>query len=331
MATPSDILRVLRARTGGFVSGQALSDGLHITRTAVWKHVKALRAAGYEIESRPKLGYRFLSAPDALLPTEIIEGLTTSYLGCQSILYFRSCPSTNDAARELGHRGAPEGSLAIAEGQTAGRGRLGRGWVSPAGKGIYVSVLLRPRIKPEEAFKLTLLAAVAAAQAVTHAGAEAKIKWPNDVLVEGRKVAGILTELEAEADRIHQAVIGIGVNVNTPASLFPRSLRGTATSLRLATGHKHSRVQVLQGLLAALEERYERLKAGRFEEVLSEWRSLDVTLGSRVKAVLLEGEIEGEARGLDQDGALLIAEAGGGLRRVTAGDIHLLTPPSPGK
>jgi BirA family biotin operon repressor/biotin-[acetyl-CoA-carboxylase] ligase len=328
MATPSDILRVLRARSDGFVSGQALSVELRITRTAVWKHVKALRAAGYEVESRPKLGYRFVAAPDALLPTEIVEGLTTSYLGRQAILYFRSCPSTNDAARELGHRGAPEGSLAVAEGQTKGRGRLGRGWVSPAGKGIYVSVLLRPRIVPEEAFKLTLLTAVACAQAVTAAGAEAKIRWPNDVLIGGRKVAGILTELEAEADRIHQAVIGIGLNVNTPASLFPRSLRGTATSLKLATGQKHSRVRVLQEMLAALEERYERLKAGRFEEVLQEWRSLDVTLGSRVRAVLLEGEIEGEAKDIDSDGALLIVGAGGALHRVSAGDIHILRPAS---
>jgi len=326
VATPSDILRVLRNRAGSFVSGQALSEELKITRTAIWKHVKALRAAGYQIESRPKLGYRFVSSPDALLPTEIVEGLTTSYLGRQNILYFRTCPSTNDAARELGHRGAPEGSLAIAEAQTSGRGRLGRGWVSPAGKGIYVSVLLRPKIAPEEAFKLTLLSAVAAAKALRGAGAAAKIRWPNDVLIDGRKVAGILTELEAEADRIHQAVVGVGINVNTTASQFPRSLRGAATSLRLASGQRHSRVGVLQRLLAALEEGYERLKAGRFEEVLSEWRALDITRGSQVRAVLLEGEVEGEAKDIDADGALLIAQPGGQVRRITAGDIHVLRP-----
>jgi len=329
VATPSDILRVLRTRAGTFVSGQALSAELNVTRTAIWKHVKALRAAGYQIESRPKLGYRYLSAPDALLPTEITEGLTTTYIGRQSIIYFRSCPSTNDAAREVGHRGAPEGALAVAEGQTRGRGRLGRGWVSPAGKGIYLSLLLRPRIRPEEAFQLTLLAAVAVARAVTGEGVAAKIKWPNDVLVEGRKVAGILTEIEAEADRIYQAVVGIGVNVNTTASLFPRSLRATATSLRMNTGHKHSRVQVLQRLLEAFEELYEGLKAGRFEEVLAEWRSLDITRGALVKATLLEGEVQGRATDIDRDGALLIAEEGGEVRRITAGDIEILRPATP--
>jgi BirA family biotin operon repressor/biotin-[acetyl-CoA-carboxylase] ligase len=328
LATPSDILRALRARTGTFVSGQALSAKLSITRTAIWKHVKALRAAGYQIESRPKLGYRYLAAPDLLLPPEIVEGLKTDYLGRGAILYFRACPSTNDAARDLGHRGAPEGSLAVAEGQTRGRGRLGRGWVSPTGKGVYVSVLLRPHLPPEEAFKLTLLAAVAAAAAVAETGVEPKIKWPNDVLVGGRKVAGILTEIEAEADRVNQAVVGIGINVNTTASLFPRALRTTATSLRLATGRKHSRLRVLQALLEALEERYGLLKAGRFEEVLDEWRALDITRGSRVRAVLLEGSIEGEARDIDADGALLISEDSGRQRRITAGDIEILRPVS---
>jgi BirA family biotin operon repressor/biotin-[acetyl-CoA-carboxylase] ligase len=324
VATPSDILRVLRLRAGDFDSGQSLSVELKITRTAIWKHVKALRAAGYEVESRPKLGYRFLAAPDALLPTEIVEGLATRYIGRQTILYFRSCPSTNDAARSLGHREAAEGSLAVAESQTRGRGRLGRGWVSPAGKGVYVSVLLRPNIAPEEAFKLTLLSAVAAARAVASAGLEPRIKWPNDVLLDGRKVAGILTELEAEADRLHLAVVGIGINVNTTASLFPRSLRGQATSIRMETGKRTSRLRVLQVLLEALEERYELLKAGRFEEVLSEWRALDITRGSRVRAVLLEGEVEGYARDIDEDGALLIADDSGKEHRITAGDIHIL-------
>jgi BirA family biotin operon repressor/biotin-[acetyl-CoA-carboxylase] ligase len=319
-------LHVLRSRAGSFVSGQSLSADLGITRTAIWKHVKSLRAAGYQVESRPKLGYRFVSAPDALLPTEVSEGLETSYLGRGAILYFRTCPTTNDAARELGHRGAPEGSLAIAEGQTRGRGRLGRGWVSPAGKGIYLSMLLRPNIAPHEAFKLTLLAAVATAVAVTSTGLTPNIKWPNDVLIGGRKVAGILTEIEAEADRVNQAVVGIGVNVNTTASLFPRAMRAQVTSLRLESGTKFSRLRLLQRLLAAFEERYELLKAGRFEEVLAEWRALDATLGSRVRAVLLEGEVEGEARDIDRDGALLIADDSGREWRITAGDIEILRP-----
>jgi BirA family biotin operon repressor/biotin-[acetyl-CoA-carboxylase] ligase len=327
LASPSDILRVLRANPGAFVSGQALSAGLGITRTAIWKHVKALRAAGYQVESRPKRGYLYVSAPDALLPTEILEGLDTAYMGRGAILYFKSCPSTNDAARELGHRAAPEGSLAIAEGQTRGRGRLGRGWVSPAGRGIYVSVLLRPPIAPDEAFQLTLLSAVAAARAVTSAGVEAKIKWPNDVLVGGRKVAGILTEIEAEADRVNQAVIGIGINVNTTASMFPHALKDQATSLRIETGRRHSRLAVLQALLVALESCYDLLKAGRFEEVLEEWRALDITRGSRVRAVLLEGEVCGRATGIDKEGALLIAQAGGEERRITAGDIHIISSP----
>ncbi|MFH0808912.1 MAG: biotin--[acetyl-CoA-carboxylase] ligase [Pseudomonadota bacterium] len=329
MATPSDILRALRSRAGDFVSGQALSDDLRITRTAIWKHVKALRASGYAIESRPKLGYRFVAAPDALLPTEIPEGLNTAYVGRQAIAYFRSCPSTNDAARDLGRHGAAEGSLAIAEGQTKGRGRLGRGWFSPPGKGVYVSVLLRPNIAPQESTRLTLLAAVAAAAAVTGAGLGPNIRWPNDVLVGGRKVAGILTELEAEGDRVNQVVLGVGINVNITASLFPRALRDSATSMRIEAGTRHSRLRVLQNFLEALERRYEQMKAGRFEAVLEEWRGLDITRGSRVRAVLLDGEIEGRATDIDQDGALLIAADGGFQRRITAGDIKIIRQAKP--
>ncbi len=313
-----DILAVLR-QAAGPVSGESLAARLGLSRSAVWKRMQRLKALGYEISGAPRQGYRLLAAPDRLLPGEILHGLATRrFRG--PVHSFLRLGSTNDAAKELGRRGAPEGTLVVAEAQDAGRGRLGRTWASPAGVGLYASLLLRPPLPPEELPRLTLTTAVAAARAVERtAGVRPGIKWPNDLLLGGRKLAGILTELETEAERLGYVVVGLGLNVNTPG--FPPELADTATSLYLSTGRTHSRLALLRAFLEDLEGLYELFLARRFPEILAEWRARTVTLGRPARVRQGDREICGLAVGVDEDGALQLQTAGGQVMRVTSGEL----------
>src|SRR3989344_9407838 len=251
----TQILKFLK-ESEGYVSGEEISRRCGMSRAAIWKYMQELRQEGFDVVAVPHLGYKLVATPDKLLPSEIQHGLKTQYLG-KKIVYEDTGPSTMDVAFRLGMEGAVEGTLVCAEGQTKGKGRLGRHWNSPKGKGIYMSVILRPSLPPTEVAQLTLLAAVAVCEAVQRvSGVAARIKWPNDILVEDRKLAGILTELSAETDRVRFGVIGIGVNVNTPLSLLP----ATATSLKEEAQKKVSRGELVQEILRVLEDWYERLK-----------------------------------------------------------------------
>src|SRR3989338_3167992 len=222
----------------GYLSGEEISRHLKISRAGIWKYMQELRRAGYEIIAVPHLGYRLLSSPDKLIPAEIQSGLKTKILG-QRVEYFDSIASTMDAAFQLGVEGAAEGTVVCAESQTKGKGRLGRSWVSPKAKGIYMSVILRPSLPPTDVAQLTLLSAVALCEAIERCcQIPVKIKWPNDILVGNRKIAGILTELSAEMDRVRFVAIGIGVNVNTTASQLPPQ----ATSVKIEADRKSTRL-----------------------------------------------------------------------------------------
>ena len=216
-----------------FVSGEALSAKLGLSRTAVWKHVAALRTKGYRIEAQPARGYRLVEVPDRLSALELAPLLGTHDLG-RGLHHFETLPSTNAHAFKLAQEGAEHGEVVVTEQQTAGRGRRGRVWVSPPGLNLYFSAVLRPELPPQRAAELTLVAAVAVAETLREAGADARIKWPNDVQVQGRKLAGILTELSAEPERVHFVVLGVGVNLNAGPDDFPDDVAATATSLRLA-------------------------------------------------------------------------------------------------
>lgn len=205
-----------------FVSGEAISDKLGLTRAAVWKHVESLRSQGYRIDAVPARGYRLSEIPDRLTALELRPLLNTHDIG-QVLHHFELISSTNDHARELAEEGAGHGEVVIADSQTGGRGRRGRPWVSPPGLNAYFSVILRPELPPARAPELTLLASVAICDALRQANVPAAIKWPNDLLVQDRKIAGILTEMASEPERVHWAVIGIGVNVNAAATDFPPS------------------------------------------------------------------------------------------------------------
>jgi BirA family biotin operon repressor/biotin-[acetyl-CoA-carboxylase] ligase len=318
------VLSFLAEAGDEYVSGEAISDKLGLTRAAVWKHVESLRAHGYRIDAVPARGYRLAEVPDRLTPLELRPLLNTHDLG-QVLHWYEELGSTNDRARELAEEGAEHGEVVIAEAQTAGRGRRGRTWISPARRNLYFSAILRPDLPPARAPELTLVASLAVCDALRHAGVPAGIKWPNDVLASERKIAGILTELAAEADRVHWVVIGVGVNVNARAEDFPEELRGEATSVLLERGEPAPRALFAAACLAELEGWIDRHAEEGFGPVREAWRARSVTLGREVTASVQGREVAGTAEDIDDSGALLV-RGRGGVERITAGDIVHLRP-----
>ena len=307
------------------VSGEELCKIAGISRAAIWKHIEALREEGYCIEASPHLGYRLLNIPDRLIPAEIKWRLKTKILG-KEIISYEKVDSTNDIAYELAEKGLKEGTIILAEEQEKGKGRHGRRWLSPSKSGIYLSVILRPQITPNEISKITLLAAVAAAKAVREAtGLLAMIKWPNDILVNGKKVCGILTEMKAEQDRVDFIVIGIGINVNTPLKQLPKG----ASSLREELDYRGkdeqvSRIELTKRLIEKLEEDYFLLKKNDFQPIMDEWKRLTEMLGARVKVVLQNRTFEGLVHNIDPDGALVVRRDAGTLEKVSSGDVAMV-------
>jgi BirA family biotin operon repressor/biotin-[acetyl-CoA-carboxylase] ligase len=310
------ILDFLR-RHEGYVSGEELSSRLAISRQALWKHIQELKNEGYDIEAVPHLGYKLGSVPDRLYPSEIASGLRTKCIG-KKIYYFEEVPSTMDSAMQLGLQVAAEGTLIVAEAQKAGRGRLGRHWLSPKHKGIYFSLILKPALAPSRAPIVTLLAAVSICEAIQQVtGLETKIKWPNDILLKNQKLGGILTELSAEMDAVRFVVIGVGINVNN----HRQGLIPTATSLREHAGGTVNRIRLLQEVLRRLELHYLHLGERGNQDILRAWKSFNVTLGRRVKISSQGYTLEGQAVDLDADGALLVRNDAGLTQRVTSGEL----------
>lgn len=314
------ILRLLKEEKGRYVSGEEISGRLGISRTAVWKYINALKEEGYEIESRSRAGYMLLGAPDLLLPFEVKEGLGTRFLG-KEVHHFSEVRSTNDEAKSLAGKGAGEGTVVVAERQIGGKGRLGRSWASPAG-GIWVSIILRPAFQPLEAPKLTLATALAVTRVLreeTHL--DARIKWPNDVFINSKKVCGILTEMNAELDRIHYVILGIGLNVNIDIMDFPEEVRGTATSLMEELGKPISRLQLLRSILREEEKVYDLFLKDGFAPIREEVRNLSYTLGKWVTVNYGKGMVSGKALDISESGALLLRTDKGRMITVTSGDV----------
>jgi len=313
-----EIIHILKD-ANGYVSGEALSRTLGMTRAAVWKRIEELRSSGYEIEAAPRRGYCLVAVPDILSAAEIQHGLKTHTFGCQ-VHHFEAIGSTMTEAFRLGMEGAPEGAVVVAETQTMGRGRMGRVWSSPKGRGLYFSVILRPDCVPADAARLTLLAAVAVSEAVeVVSGVRALIKWPNDLLIGAKKVCGILTELNAELDRVRFVVVGIGLNVNTPLSQLPPE----GTSLKVASGKAASRVALAREILRSFEPRYRAALKDGYAVTLEEWRKRSATIGHEVRYIERNLEVRGMAVGLADDGGLLVRLPDGGVVKRMAGDILL--------
>ncbi len=322
MSTKEALLKYLKESAGEWTSGESLASALAISRTAIWKQIKALQEEGYCIASSTKRGYLLQGAPDRLLPTEIRDGLETRVFGRERIDYFTETDSTNVRARALAHGGASEGTIVVAESQTQGRGRRGRSWFSPPGCGIYISIILRPQVQPHEAPQLTLMAAVAMAETLLKtADLPFTIKWPNDILVNGKKISGILTEMSLEMDRVDYVVVGVGLNVNTEADAVAEDIRDIATSLRILTGQSFSRVAILRDFLKRMEHYYELFEKRQFAVIRDRWKELSGIIGRYVKIENLDHAYEGEVVDIDQDGFLVLRLTTGELQRIVAGDV----------
>ncbi len=315
------ILQLFRETPNGFVSGAQISKTLGVSRTAVWKQIEALRELGYKIEAVPSRGYHLLEAPDLLSAEELRAGLDDSLIG-SDIRVFEETDSTNAQAMVLGDTGAPEGLVVVADRQTAGKGRLGRRWLSPGGVNLYVSILLRPTVLPLEASQLTFLSAVAVCRTVAEvSGLQPTVKWPNDILLNGRKMAGLLNEMSSETDRVNHVVLGIGVNLNMPADQIPTQLRYPATSLAIEAGHPVSRLGFARSLLTQVDLLYRDYLENGARPVLSAWEAYCDWTGTMIEVDCQNLTIRGIMTGLDNDGALLVRTATG-VERILAGDVR---------
>ena len=316
------ILEVLRAKSHAYISGEQLSRELDMSRTAIWKHVNALRDLGYKVEAITSVGYKLVSSPELLLPLEIKNGLNTRFIG-QNIHWEYEINSTNSLALQLAEQGSPEGTLIVSESQKQGRGRLGRSWISQPETGIYMSLILRPTFVPMQAVRITFISAIAVVETVKEVlGIDARIKWPNDVMIHGKKTAGILTELRAEMESVHYVVVGIGINVNN--THFPKALHDKVTSLALEHQEKVSRIKLLQALLRTFERWYQRALSEQSGQTFERWRELSCTLGNRVEVNLGDEIVRGLATRLEPNGSLHLKLDSGEERQILAGDVTMI-------
>ena len=319
------ILNVLRHNKDSYVSGEELCKIADISRAAIWKHIEKLRGEGYDIEALPHLGYKLIAIPDSLIPSEIKWKLNTKVFG-REVISYKKVDSTNIIAYELAKNGMKEGAVILADEQVKGKGRHGRHWSSPSVGGIYMSCILRPSIAPNEIPRITLLAAIAVAQAIRDVcSLEVTIKWPNDIMMDGRKLCGILTEMKAEQDSVDFVVLGIGINVNTPIKQLPKG----ASSIKEELGRRGvksalSRVELVKKVLEKLEGYYNVLRKEGFEPIIETWKDLSSVIGSRVKVTLPGKTFEGLAHDINPDGALVVRTESGLLEKVSSGDVVMV-------
>ena len=317
----NEILDYFRKADGNFVSGQQISKDLHVSRTAIWKHINVLKERGYIFESSTRKGYRLIYAPNLLTPLEIDSALHTETFG-RHVVYLESTQSTNEEAKKIAREGAEEGTIVVAEEQITGHGRLARGFYSPFAKGIWFSLILRPKFFPMEASKCTLLAAVGVCRGIRRMGlADAGIKWPNDILVHGKKLVGILTLMSASMEKIDYIIMGIGINTGIKKNEFPEDFREGATSF-LNEGINVSRKDLLAATLGELEKEYSIAQDEGFDKVIDDWRALSVTLGQEVRVIFGDDSYTGKAVDIDRDGCLLV-NTGSEVKRVIAGDVSI--------
>ena len=300
-----EILRILRS-ADGYISGQELCNRFGVSRTAVWKAINQLKEAGYEIEAQQNKGYRLMAAPDLMTEAEIKSLMHTEWVA-KEVLYFDTIDSTNTKAQELAEKGYPSGTLVVADKQESGKGRRGRSWVSPSGTGIFMTLMIKPDINPNNASMLTLVAALAVAKAITSVtGEEALIKWPNDIVVNGKKVCGILTEMNAQFDYINHIVVGIGINVHNES--FPEEISQMASSLMIEAGGKRfHRAQIIAETMSYFEQYYDTfLKTQDLSALVREYDELLVNMNKAVRVLDPKEPFDGKAMGITPKGELIV-------------------------
>ena len=327
MDIKTSILRMIR-QSSGYVSGQSLCEALGVSRTAVWKYVNQLKEEGYEFDAVSNKGYRIVKYPD-IITREEIESMLPEGLAVTNVVYYHETDSTNTRAKQAAEDGEKSGTLFITECQTGGRGRRGRTWESPAGSGIWMSLLLRPEIKPFDASMLTIVAAMGMKDAIEEIigdgagkdGIHCKIKWPNDIVLGDRKICGMLTEMSAETDWINYVVIGIGVNVNTTE--FDDSIKDTASSILLQTGSSVKRSDVVVAFARHFSRYYEEfLKECNLSGLADDYNKALINVGRDVKIVERDGSFVAKAVGIDETGSLIV-EKDGDTIRIVAGEVSV--------
>lgn len=300
-----EILRLLRS-ADGYISGQELCNRFGVSRTAVLKAINQLKEAGYEIEAQQNKGYRLMAAPDLMTEAEIKSLMHTEWVA-KEVLYFDTIDSTNTKAQELAEKGYPSGTLVVADKQESGKGRRGRSWVSPSGTGIFMTLMIKPDINPNNASMLTLVAALAVAKAITSVtGEEAMIKWPNDIVVNSKKVCGILTEMNAQFDYINHIVVGIGINVHNES--FPEEISQMASSLMIEAGGKRfHRAQIIAETMSYFEQYYDTfLKTQDLSALVREYDELLVNRNKSVRVLDPKEPFDGKAMGITPKGELIV-------------------------
>ena len=319
-----EILKMLLESKDGYLSGATVSKKLGVSRTAVWKHIQALQQEGIQIEAVTNRGYRMLDGGNLVHPVFIDPLLNTRWLG-RALAQFPSLPSTNQLARQLAAQGCAHGTIVLAEEQTAGRGRRGRNWTNQPGKDICLSVVLRPNLEAQHAPRYTLASALGIYRLAMELGCDAFIKWPNDVLIEGKKVCGILLEMDGDMDRLQSVIVGIGLNVNTDA--FPEEIERHATSLSLHLHKSLERNRVLATLLNALEPLYDACEEEQaYHALLKEYTRCCGTVGQTISVIGIRETLDGVAEGIDEVGRLLLRTQDGTLHALSAGDVTLKKP-----
>lgn len=315
------ILDLLRQHTTVWLSGEKISRELHLSRTAIWKQIKVLRALGISIEAQHARGYRLTDAPDLLFSADVLEGLNPIVIP-RSLELVATLDSTNLQLKKKAEAGAPEGTVLVADQQLAGKGRLGRQWISPAGVNLYCSVVLRPQIPVQQAPQLTFLSVVAIVDVLETVGkVKAEVKWPNDILVGGAKIAGLLNEMSAETEQVNYVVLGLGINLNMTADQFPSELNYPATSVLLATGQPVARGIFLRALLERLDFYYAEFLEQGFAPIRRRWEQLCPIINRRVS--VNSGPVC-TVVGLEADGALRLQSDTGTIERILAGDVRLV-------
>ena len=317
----SKILSALRAQNG-YISGQELCEQFGVTRTAIWKGIRQLKEEGYEIEAVQNRGYRLIAYPDTVSQAELKSRMQTEWAG-REVIFLDTVDSTNNYAKRLAEDGAVHGTLVVADFQSGGKGRRGKTWVTPRGTTIAMSIVVRPQIRPEKASMFTLVIGMAAAKAVQEVtGLSAQIKWPNDLVVNGKKLSGTLTEMSTELEGIHYVVIGTGINANIAE--FPEEIKEIATSLQVELGHPVDRGAIICACMTAFEEYYEKfIEKQDMSLLIEDYQKLLVNKDQEVRVLEPGNEYNGIARGIDELGQLLVETADGHIEKVYAGEVSV--------
>lgn len=316
------IINILKNSSHTFISGQYISNKLGVSRTAIWKYINGLKKEGYNIESSSKKGYKLISCPDILTFEEIVTSLKTKFLG-QNIIHFDSINSTNDKAKKIAHS-ENDGTIIISEEQTMGKGRLGRSWFSNKFKGIYMSIILKPDINTMDVPKITQVAAAAVANALINNNIEAYIKWPNDIIVNNKKVCGILTEMSGEINKVNYVVVGIGINVNSEKEDIPKDLLEKATSLKIEEKKDFKRNILVADILNNFEKLYtELIEYNNIDTSIEICKKNSILIGKEVKIINRNREKFGKAVGLNSNGELLVQFENGEIKPLISGEISV--------